>query len=49
MVSESNDEDPPFVTSTIQEQEFMHSTFILWGEELNITNNDVEASTSRQH
>ena len=47
MSSESEDDDPPFVATTSQDEDFMPITSLLWGEETLLTNNDVEASTSQ--
>ena len=41
MASESEDDDQPFATSPTQEEDFMPTTFLLWGEEPIITNNYV--------
>jgi hypothetical protein len=48
MSSELEDDDPPFVATTLKDEDFMPITSLLWGEETLITNNDVEASTSQQ-
>lgn len=49
VASELEDDDQPIATSTTQEEEFMPSTFLLWGEEPIIKKNDATASTSRQN
>lgn len=46
--SELEDDDSLFVAATSQDEEFIPITSLLLGEETFTTNNDDEASTSRQ-
>ena len=48
MSRKSEDDDPSFVVSTLQDEYYVPLTSLLWGEETLTTNNDVEASTSQQ-
>ena len=47
MSSESKDDDPPIIATTSQDEEFILLNSLIWGEEIETTNNDVEASTSQ--
>lgn len=49
MFSELEDDDPPFSTTILQEEDFMPPTSLLWGEEPMVTHNYVEAYTSKTH
>ncbi len=46
MFSDSKEDDPPFVATTLQDEDFMPLTSLLWGKESIINHNYVEASTS---
>ena len=44
--SDSEDDDPPFVATTLQDEDFVPTISLLLGEDTPNTTNDVEASTS---
>ena len=46
MSSKIEDDDPPFVVATSQDEDFILLTSLLWGEETPNANNDIETSTS---
>lgn len=49
MFSKLEDDDPSFVATTLQDEDFMPLSSLLRGEKSIIIHNDVEASTSRKH